>query len=612
MNILGISPLDKDATASIVQDGRILYAAGEERFSRIKQHEGFPYKSIEKGLELTGLQANEIDEVVYPFLSWDREMEKIEECLKADPVLLHGLKTGEMRRLLKAADQYRPRRYGEVHGLKDPESALEKGAVKNLAYRILALNSTAARNASKFLLSRWAAASRKEHQAWQAALEKGLDEFGFRGKLKRYEHHVSHAANAYFNSGLERALVVTVDGYGTGLAGTINLAEGGKITRLASVRYPNSLGTFYEHVTASLGFNPSRHAGKVVGLAAYGDPDRLEEALFCWFKREPGEFFMHQAHNVFLSRHLATRFPMVDVAAAHQRVLERIVSEWVDYWINKTSADAVVLSGGVTANVKMNQRIFELPGVKRLFVYPNMGDGGCGTGLAVLRSIPGGAVNRMDTVYLGPDYDKREMSRALDEAGLQYEEPKELAREIAERIRDGQVVARFDGRMEYGPRALGNRSILYHAGEPSVNQWLNERLGRTEFMPFAPVTLYEQRARCFKDLEGAEHSAEFMTITFDCTSYMKRQCPAAVHVDGTARPQLIRRDSNPGYYDIVAEYERLTGIPSLINTSFNMHEEPIVCSPQDAVRAFVKGSLDVLVLGPYVVSKAKEGGSGSM
>ena len=155
--------------------------------------------------------------------------------------------------------------------------------------------------------------------------------------------------------------------------------------------------------------------------------------------------------------------------------------------------------------------------------------------------------------------------------------------------------------MEYGPRALGNRSILYHGREPEVNQWLNQRLGRTEFMPFAPVTLWEARERCYLGVAGAEHAAEFMTITFDCTSFMRETCPAAVHVDGTARPQLIRREVNPDYYDILAEYEKLSGIPAMINTSFNMHEEPIVCTPADAVRAFLAGNLTTLAIGPFLV-----------
>jgi carbamoyltransferase len=229
-----------------------------------------------------------------------------------------------------------------------------------------------------------------------------------------------------------------------------------------------------------------------------------------------------------------------------------------------------------------------------------MGDGGCGTGLAMLWTWPGGARTIRD-VYYGPSYSQAEIRAEIDKAGLAFAEPADLVEEVAKRIHAGEVIGRFGGRMEYGPRALGNRSILYHAKEPDVNQWLNQRLGRTEFMPFAPVTLWEARERCYVNIEGAEHTAEFMTMTFDCTEWMRKTCPAAVHIDGTARPQLVRREINPEYYDILKAYERLSGIPCLINTSFNMHEEPIVCSPADAVRAFLQGHLDGLAIGPYFV-----------
>jgi carbamoyltransferase len=169
----------------------------------------------------------------------------------------------------------------------------------------------------------------------------------------------------------------------------------------------------------------------------------------------------------------------------------------------------------------------------------------------------------------------------------------------------GKVVARFTGRMEYGPRALGHRSILYHAKEPAVNQWLNQRLGRTEFMPFAPSTLYEHRQANYKLVDGADYAAQFMTITFDCTESMKRDCPAAVHVDGTARPQLVSAEGSPSFHRLLTEYYKLTGIPSVINTSFNMHEEPIVCSPDDAIRAFLQGNLDVLAIGDFLVDHPK-------
>jgi carbamoyltransferase len=206
-------------------------------------------------------------------------------------------------------------------------------------------------------------------------------------------------------------------------------------------------------------------------------------------------------------------------------------------------------------------------------------------------------------VYYGPEFTERQIERALDATSLVYESPDHLAAEVARLLHRGWVVARFAGRLEYGPRALGNRSILYHGRDPKANNWLNRRLRRSEFMPFAPVTLWEDRHRYYRNLAGAEHAAEFMTITFDCTERMMAECPAAVHVDGTARPQLIQRDVNPGYYDVIAEYRKITGVSTMINTSFNMHEEPIVCTPADAVRAFLDGRLDALSIGPYLVRR---------
>jgi carbamoyltransferase len=172
---------------------------------------------------------------------------------------------------------------------------------------------------------------------------------------------------------------------------------------------------------------------------------------------------------------------------------------------------------------------------------------------------------------------------------------------VAEKLADGKVVARFNGRMEYGPRALGNRTIMYQPGDPSVNDWLNELLKRTEFMPFAPVALWERTDKLFTDFKGALETARFMTITFHCTPWMVERCGGVVHVDNTARPQLIRREDNPTYYKIVEEYEKRTGVPVVINTSFNVHEEPIVRSPEDAIRAFLDSALDYLAIGDFLV-----------
>jgi len=176
-----------------------------------------------------------------------------------------------------------------------------------------------------------------------------------------------------------------------------------------------------------------------------------------------------------------------------------------------------------------------------------------------------------------------------------------LERKVAEMLAEGKVVARCTGRMEYGPRALGNRTIMYQPTDPSVNDWLNQRLLRTEFMPFAPVTLWEEQDECYKNLSGAEEAARFMTVVFDCTTKMKETCPAVCHIDGTARPQLIRETDNPSYYRILKEYQAITGLSSVINTSFNMHEEPIVNTAEEGVQAFLSSRLDALILGNHLV-----------
>ncbi|MGQ0554007.1 MAG: carbamoyltransferase C-terminal domain-containing protein [Planctomycetota bacterium] len=627
MKLLGISPLDKDATVAAVEDGRLVFAAGEERFSRIKQHSGFPAQALAAALAHTGWRSRDVDAICYPFFEAAREEQFIAQALAADQAWQRGLRDDDLPRLLRAADERAaqhaaartPR--GPVHGLRDPEQRVAKNLAKRLAYRLLGVAPRLSAFAARRLTSAWAEQAVREHRRWEQELLAGLERAGFSQArqqsqpgsvpLRRGEHHAAHAAGAYLLSGFSRALVVTLDGYGSGLAGSISLGEAGRLTRLADLPFPHSLGSFYEHVTSSLGFRPDRHAGKIVGLAAYGDPAVLEEVLLSRVVRplSPGEaergFRLVQSLNVYFSRYLASRYAMIDVAAAWQHVLERLACEWVSAWLQRTGCDALVLSGGVAANVKLNQRLHALPGVRQTFIDPNMGDGGTGAGLALAVAAEAGAqVAPLRDVYLGPDITEPEARAALAAAGLPFTRPADLPGAVAQRLQAGQVVGRCDGRMEYGPRALGNRSILYPAGSPDVNQWLNQRLGRTEFMPFAPITRAHAAARNYSGLAGAERAAEFMTITSDCTPTMKAESPAAVHVDGTARPQLVHAATNPGCDAILAAYERLTGLPTLVNTSFNMHEEPIVCTAADAVRAFQLGRLDALVLGPYLADSS--------
>ena len=601
MKVLGISPLDKDSTVSIVEDGKILYAAGEERFSRNKQQDGFPYLAVEKALAYTGLSAEDIDLVTYPFLEAEKEIEIFGKSLDEETAFLNTFKPAKLSTMLDEADLKVPERKDSIHGLKNPNEKNEKGLLHRTFYNLAGKESFNSNLVAKKGTQKWAKGATEGLKHWQEELLKGIETFGWSDKLRRLDHHLSHSANSYLASGYEKALCITLDGYGTGLAGSVSIGENGKLKRLHGVKFPYSLGSLYEQVTSSLGYKPGRHEGKIVGLASYGDPEILTDILLSRIHQEGGDFNIYQANNIYFSRYLASRYPKIDVAAAYQNVLEIVATKFIKHWVEKTGIDTIVLSGGVTANVKLNQRIFEIEGVNHIFVYPNMGDGGCGTGAALYFSWPGNTLPSISNAYFGPEFSEDEIKAELEKANLAYTQPEDYAHQVANAIHNGNVVARFNGRMEYGPRALGNRSIMYHAREPEVNQWLNKRMGRTEFMPFAPVTLYEARERCYYNIKGAEHAAEFMTVTFDCTDEMKEMCPAAVHVDGTARPQLIRREVNEGYYDILKEYEKLSGIPSLINTSFNMHEEPIVCSPSDAIRAFLDGKLDYLAIGSFLV-----------
>lgn len=611
MRVIGISPLDKDSTVSFTEDGRVLFACGEERLSRVKLQSGFPDRALKLGFARTGWTPASVDAVAYAFFDWEEEAKLIRDAIDLDARRsgpgATAASAAAYRRAVAAG--YRVDRSTRIPGL-DTEAAEfvpRKAWWKRLVYERVASSGWTDLKAHRRLLDKWAEQATADHKTWSEELTAGLARNGLGDKpVRRFHHHDTHAANAFHASPFAEALVVTLDGYGSGCCGGIYTAGPGGITNLHRFRFPNSLGIFYEHVTSGLGFKPSRHEGKIVGLAAYGDPKHLADVLLARFDVTDGDIVIKGGLDHYVTRAYAAHFAKRDVAAAYQSVLEEVTRRAVAHWLKQTGLSRVVVSGGVHANVKLNQRIREAAGVEAIFVYPNMGDGGCGTGAALLAfghdKLPAGG---FDTVYFGPDYSEAEIKAALDRAGLTYERHDDVEERVADLLAKDTIVGRFNGRMEYGPRALGNRSVLYPAKEPEVNQWLNKQLGRTEFMPFAPACLAEAAPRLFKNLSGCEKTAEFMTITFDCTDEMKRHSPAAVHVDGTARPQLVTERSNASFYRILKAYEARTGIPVLINTSFNMHEEPIVGSPDDAVRAFLLGNIDYLAAGPFLVPHPK-------
>ncbi|MBI5788001.1 MAG: carbamoyltransferase [Candidatus Schekmanbacteria bacterium] len=555
MKILGISSLDNDTCVSLIDGAAVRYAVMEERLTHIKHQNGFPHKALKMLFDMTGIRAQDIDCVAYPFLDWRKQKELLIKSY------LDDLKKN----------------------ITNPHNILP----------------TLSHQAS-FL--KWSYKAISDHRRFNIELEKNLTDLGLMPKLQRVEHQLSHAAAAFYTSGFERALILTLDWYGDGLAGSVSLGSPAGIERCHSIDYPHSLGMFYAQVTGALGFKMCHHEGKIVGLAAFGDPSVLYDTVKKKFEETEETYRYINAMDFTFCQRLAHRYHREEVAAAYQKVLEDVVTKLVRHYLVKYQQTAVVLAGGVAANVKLNQRVHEVDQVEKIFIHPAMGDDGSGTGAALyLLAKSGIRPEKIKNVFFGPEYSHQAIEAELKRFRVKYQYYEDIEDKVAEKLVQNKVVARFNGRMEYGPRSLGNRSILYSASDPSVNDWLNKRLNRTEFMPFAPATLFEYRDQCYIGVSGAENAAQYMTITFDCKPFMQEKSPAAVHVDGTARPQFVTPESNPGFYRIIKKYHELTGIPSVINTSFNMHEAPIVCTPEDAITTYLDGKLDHLAIGNFLV-----------
>jgi carbamoyltransferase len=570
--VLGISD-HFTSGATLLKDGRIVAAINEERLARMKMVMGFPRQSIHAVLEIAGVKPEEVDRVAVAS-KWGHHLPEYVDFSSG------------------------------VFGV-------DEGGVKSLFFEV-GSRLSGLRSRFPFLESLYYQMRQPVYWQRRRAIRKLMkQEFGIGAPVEFTWHHFAHAACAYYGSGFDDALVVTLDGSGDGHSSHVYEVEEGRWKFLHAVPSFDGVGNYYGYVTQISGFKAGKHEGKITGLAAHGQPsyEQILNRYICYgdgSMKNVGNAFRERALNM-LQASLPPDFSREDLAASIQKVTEDIATRYVAYWAEKTGKRKVALAGGVVANVKINQRIHELPEVDEIFVYPAMSDEGLSAGAALLEAakfeplLLKGGESCMDTVYQGPGFSDEEIEQALLEAGLPVSKFAEPEAEIARLIAEGTVVARFNGRMEYGPRALGNRSILYRPDDPSVNDWLNERLQRTEFMPFAPSTLYEDASECFENIEGAENTARFMTITFDCTDEMSRQAPGVVHIDGTARPQLVSEEDNPSYYRIIREFKALTGISSIVNTSFNIHEEPIVCTPQDAIRAFQVGNLDALAIGSFVV-----------
>ncbi len=571
MYVLGLGD-HVDCGSALLEDGVVLAAINDERLVREKMVFGVPRESIRAILDLAGVRPDQIDLVAVG----TRNQHLVPQYTDFRGGWF-GLKRDKSKKLLFDVGSRLARFHNYLPGLE-------------FAYYLLRRPS--------FL---------KRRRALRRILR---EELGIAAPVQFVDHHYCHATSAYYSSDFGReATVITIDGGGDGMSAKAYEVSEGRFRELTRVGSYHSLGNMYSYVTEICGFKAGRHEGKITGLAAHGEPIH-EELLDSLLTYRDGGF--HNVGNIFfhsalgeLRQRLPEPFDREDLAASVQRHAERLSIEFTRYWVSRTGNRDVALAGGLFANVRINQKIHELPEVDRCFVHPGMTDSGIAVGAALAAyhdrdPRPETNTRCLETVYLGPSYSSEDIAAVLENEEVDFGMPEDLPAECARLLSQGAVVAWFDGRMEYGPRALGNRSILYQPTDPSVNDWLNKALSRTEFMPFAPATIYEDRHRFYHSLAGAERTARFMTMTFDCTDEMKSTCPGVVHIDGTARPQLVRKQDNPSYYRVIEEYRSLTGLSSIINTSFNLHEEPIVCSPQDAVRAFKLGHLDYLAIGPYL------------
>lgn len=439
-------------------------------------------------------------------------------------------------------------------------------------------------------------------------------------------HHLAHAASAYFTAPFPEATVLTLDGIGDSAeCGGVFVGTAGTLRPVRYFSGYDSPGILYAYFTRCFGFRPARHEGKVLGLSARGDPERLAAEftrLLSYDERTGGPRSPFVArlfragteadwNGSFLGRFdrslsgLLDRGRREDIAAALQRTVEGVVEKIAARAVRDAGIPRLALAGGVFANVRINQILREHV-AREIWIHPAMGDAGLAAGAALWAAARAararGTLLRprpMPDVFLGTEIGEADAESALRAAGVPFERPADLPERVAQAILSRRIVGWARGRMEYGPRALGHRTILAAADDPRVNDELNRRLRRNDFMPFAPVLPEETAPRLLEGWRYRDAPSRFMTITYHVTDEAKKRIPAAVHVDGTVRPQVLARATEPDLHEVLARVLRRSGMPALINTSFNIHEEPIVRTAEDAVRAARAGAVDDLVLGPF-------------
>lgn len=568
---LGIN-LSHDASAAIVNSsGKVIFAVSEERLSRIKNHSGVPRRSINLLLENFHGPISKV--VIGSDFNIDlrKSRSKISQILDSP-----SSKEGDPYPHPVPGFSLRGR------GVQNPRTLVE-----------------------------------------QAILESSC-KLGKKVDFAWINHHDSHLGQALSVSTSDPSLLISLDGHGDGESGAVSLKHQNEITKLLRIKDLDSLGELYSSVTKRYNFKANHHEGKITGLAAFGNYSKAVDVLLKYVSVSSGNVeitnlkgFKKQIVDRTFPSQLRKRFSTsmdclvsmaeaksnhyADLAFAVQMVLEESVLEITRYWKSKTNAKSLSLAGGVFANVKLNQRLAEELDFESVRIFPNMGDGGISIGgvwtYLFERGLLENKEEAFDDMFLVPSpiNENEELLASINKVNFRKISKSHLPKEIANAISRGKLVGLHIGKMEFGPRALGNRSILIDPRLDDINKIANARLKRTEFMPFAPAVLEEETAAWFdfdriKDL----YPFDYMTMTCHVRSKIQSLIPAVVHIDGTARPQIVKRKKTPLYWEILNEFRNITGIPIVINTSFNVHEEPINYDLNDSISALKRKSVDMI------------------
>ncbi len=556
MNILGINCFSHDTAACLLSDGKLIAFAEEERFNRDKHTKSFPFAAVDYCLEAGNIDIRDIDLVGFSHQPGIDLARAVGDILRRLP--------GTWRRLL-------------IQPAVDINLYLRKPV---------------------FRLRQ-----------------------GFVGKLIFVGHHEAHAAASFFASPFDEAAVLSIDRGGDYLSTWLGYGKANHLKTISYVRQPHSIGEVYAAVTDYLGFKPNCDEGKVMGLAPYGDPtyvDKFNQLIEMdgrgGFKVDLDYFLYHRKSGwcgpKFVSDFGPKRLPTEqiglrhqDIAAAVQATTEKAALNLAAVLGRATKSKNICLAGGVALNSCMNARVLLEGGFKNIFIQPAAGDAGNALGAAyyIWHQILGNKrVDPLKDAYLGPEFSDNEIVAAMNEARLTWSRFDNIEAECAARIKQGKIIGWFQGRAEVGPRALGNRSILANATKAETKDIVNLKIKKREsFRPFAPAILADAAADYIDDY----YPSPFMLLVMDVKKAKRSAVPAITHVDGTARLQTVTKSSNKRFWHLIDEFGKLTGVPVVLNTSFNVAGEPIVSSPSDAIRTFKASGMDSLAMGDYLVDK---------